>query len=35
MGVRYRKGKGLEEMGDESTLMANQMRRGDNAGEES
>lgn len=33
MGGRYRKGGGLEEMGVESTLMANQMRRGDNTGE--
>lgn len=35
MGGSYRKGGGLEEMGVESTLMANQMRRGANVGEES
>lgn len=35
MGGSYRKGGGLEEMGVEPTLMANQMRRGANVGEES
>lgn len=35
MGGSYRKGGGLEELGVESTLMANQMRRGSIVGEES